>query len=288
MFNGKAAGPVPNSEVFDFVNKSVKGEYLYDDKIVTEFLNTYYEWIRSSKMNKLNGLEKFNSLSFVHGTIQSFDLFYAENKDRRMRCFKGDFKYHSITWRNNYPGWQYIEEDEIKKNDAVIISMPFSDCGIEHPDMQTTLDDCDKLNVPVFIDCAYYSICKDLNFFLDRPCISGIAFSMSKAFYGTERLRIGMRCKRVYNDDPADFCTGMGIVSKIAAGVGLELCKNFDPDYNHNKYINKQLKICEELNIEATDCVIFGVTNHRHERFGGNDRGSRWRRVCISSLLGDM
>ena len=150
------------------------------------------------------------------------------------------------------------------------------------------IDDCDKLNVPVLIDCAYYSICKDLNFFLDRPCISGIAFSMSKAFYGAERLRIGMRCKRVYNDDPADFCTGMGIVSKIAAGVGLELCNNFDPDYNHNKYINKQLKICEELNIEATDCVIFGVTNHRHEMFGGNDRGSRWRRVCISSLLGDM
>ena len=82
MFNGKAAGPVPNSEVFDFMNKSVKGKYLYDDKIVTEFLSTYYEWISSSKMNKLNGLENFNSLSFVHGTIQSFDLFYAENKDR--------------------------------------------------------------------------------------------------------------------------------------------------------------------------------------------------------------
>ena len=57
---------------------------------------------------------------------------------------------------------------------------------------------CDKLNVPVFIDCAYFSVCRNLNFDLDRPCIRGVSFSMSKAFYGTERLRIGLRLSLIH------------------------------------------------------------------------------------------
>ena len=83
----------------------------------------------------------------------------------------------------------------------MIISLPFSDCGAEHPATQDILDECDKLDVPVFIDCAYYSIARDINFNLDRKCIKGIAFSLSKAFYGTHRLRIGLRCKKDFNDD---------------------------------------------------------------------------------------
>ena len=287
-FNGVRSRPIPNSEAFEFVKKSINPKYLYDMKVVHNFLNTYYEWIQTSKLNKLHGLNKFNSLSFVHGTLQSFDFFYAENKDRRMRCFKGEFIYHEVTWRNNYPGWKYIEDDVIRKNDAVIISLPFSDYGAEHPDMQNVLDICDNLKVPVFIDCAYYSIGRGLDFNLDRPCIKGISFSLSKAFYGAERLRIGMRCKREHNDDPADLITSMGMVSKISAGAGYELCNNFEADYNHNKFRNKQIEICKELKIEPSDCVQFGITDENHKDFGEYDRGSRWRRVCISKLLSDM
>ena len=172
-------------------------------------MNTYHEWLQTSKLNTLHGLDKFNSLGFVHGTSQAFDFFYAENKDRRMRCFKGDFIYHEVTWRNNYPNWKYIEDDKILEDDAVIISLPFSDLGGEHPDMQDILDTCDELKVPVFIDCAYYSICRGLDFNLDIPCIKGVTFSLSKAFYGAERLRIGIRCKKEYNDDQVDLFTSM-------------------------------------------------------------------------------
>ena len=287
-FDGKRSRPIPNMEVFEFIKNSISPDYLYDDKIINNFLNTYYERVQSSKLNKLHGLNKFNSLGFVHGTSQSFDFFYAENNNRRMRCFKGDFIYHEVTWRNNYPGWAYLEDDKIKKNDAVIISLPFSDLGAEHPDMQDILDECDKLSVPVFIDCAYYSIGRGLDFNLDRPCIKGISFSLSKAFYGTERLRIGIRCKKEYNDDPVDLFTGMGMISKISCGVGYELCKRFEPDYNHNKFREKQLSICNELKIDPSDCVTFGITDSTHKIFGNNNRGSRWRRVCISTLMSDM
>jgi hypothetical protein len=287
-FDGKRARPVPSSKILEFITQTVDAKYLYDEKILPDFLNTYYEWIKSSKLNNLQGLEKFNNLSFVHGTSQSFDFFYAANKDRRMRCFKGDFIYHKIAWNSFYPGWEYIEDDYIKKGDAVIISLPFSDYGAEHPMTQEVLNQCDELGVPVFIDCAYYSIGKNINFNLDRPCIEGVSFSLSKAFYGAERLRVGLRCKRKYDDDPADLITDFQMMAKIAAGVGLELCNNFEPDYNHNTYGKLQDKICRDLNIKPSDCVIFGLADKNHELFSDYSRGTDWRRVCVSSKIAQL
>ena len=33
---------------------------------------------------------------------------------------------------------------------------------------------------------------------------------------------------------------------------------------------------------------VFADYHENHKEFGDYDRGSRWRRVCISSLMGDM
>ena len=287
-FNGQRARPIPNQEVFDFIQSKVNSSYLYHDTIVDEYLNTYYEWIKSSKLNNFHGLDKFNKLGFAHGTSQTFDFFYAENKDRRFRCFKGDFIYHELSWRNNYADWKYIEDDSLSTYDAVIISLPFSDTGKKHKEMEEILDACDELDIPVLIDAAYYSIGRDLEIDLSHPCINTISFSLSKAFYGAERLRIGLRCKKENNDDPIDVITSMQMVSKIAAGLGTELCNNFEPDYNHNRYRETQVSICKDLKIEPSDSVVFGLTYRTHPDFGSYDRGTDSRRVCISSLLSDM
>ena len=54
------------------------------------------------------------------------------------------------------------------------------------------------------------------------------------------------------------------------------------------EYHKKQLKVCKELNIQPSKCVIFGITDKNHKEFGGFDRGTDWKRVCISNLIGDM
>jgi len=294
VFDGRKSRPIPDAKVFDFISGHIHSGWLYNKTIISDFLDTYYAWLQTSRLNTVHGLDKFNKLGFVHGTSQAFDFFYAENRERRMRCFRGDFIYHELSWRNNYPGWSYIEDDDIRRRssyscgDAVVISLPFSDYGAEHPDMQDVLDSCDEQCVPVFIDCAYYSMARGLDFHLDRDCIQGISFSMSKGFYGAERLRIGMRCKRTHNDDPVDLFTGMGMLSKISPGVGRELCQSFDADYTNDKYRQSQEDICKSLKIEPSDCVSFGITDKTHKEFGSYNRGTEWRRVCISKLMSDM
>ena len=110
---------------------------------------------------------------------------------------------------------------------------------------------------------------------------------MSKAFYGAERLRIGIRCRRKNEDDGAVLFNQFHCVSKIAAGVGSRLCNTFEFDYNQNLFREKQISICKELGITPSNCVPFGLADPSHPEFGSYDRGAQWRRVCISRLLGD-
>ena len=124
--------PIKDPEVISFVKKTDTNNFLFNAlenlELKDIFLNEYFNWVQSSKLNNLNGLKKFKNLAYVHGTSQTFDAFYAENRNHRFRCFKGDFFYHSISWRNNYT-YSYIDEEKLQPNDAVVISVPFSDNG---------------------------------------------------------------------------------------------------------------------------------------------------------------
>ena len=288
-FTGKRARPVPNSEVVNFIDEKINAKFLYDDTVLPSFVEEYYEWIQKSKLNNLNGLDKYTAVDFVHGTSQAFDFFYMSHNKKRFRCLRGDYVYHKVSWQN-YFDWCYLDEDDLRPGDALVISVPFSDYGSKHPLLGWLLDGCDELDIPVLLDCAYYCISRDLYLNVDRPCIDTITFSMSKAFYGMERLRAGIRCRNRRVDDGAVLINDFHCVSKIAAGVGIELCRNFEPDYNQNKYRNKQIEICNKLDLELSNCVLFGLTDKNHPKYGVEDynRGTDWRRVCLSTLLGDM
>ena len=131
----------------------------------------------------LNG---FKSLQFVHGTSQSFDFFYLINHTKRFRGFKGDFMYHKIMWKKGYE-WKHIEDGEIERGDAVIFSLPFSDFGSVHPRTNEILDKCDELGVPVFLDCAYMIMARNIEFDFNRKCI-GLIVRGNKNGYCVGRL----------------------------------------------------------------------------------------------------
>jgi len=284
---GKNSRPIPDISVIKFIDNEVNSIYLYDEYIVPTFINAYYSWIKSSKLNKFEGLDKFPALDYMHGTSQTFDFFYLKHHTKRFRCLRGEYIYHKVSWQNHFP-WKYIEDEPLQPGDAVVISVPFSDLGAKHPRTDEIIKTCNELNIPVLIDAAYYCISRDLYFNVDEPCIDTIAFSLSKAFYGAERLRLGLRCRREREDDGAVLFNDFHSVPKISAGVGLKLLDNFDADYTQNKYRDKQIEVCKELNLTPSNCITFGITDKTHPEFGSYDRGTDWRRVCISKLIGGI
>ena len=89
----KGVHPIPNTKVLDLLHDIDYSEWLTKDSdwMYDTYKDVFYQWITSSKLNKLEGIENFKYKNYSFGTTQTFDLFYLQNKNRRFRFLKGDF-----------------------------------------------------------------------------------------------------------------------------------------------------------------------------------------------------
>ncbi|MBV9863099.1 MAG: hypothetical protein JO267_13245 [Alphaproteobacteria bacterium] len=246
-----------------------------------EFLRRFPEWLQSSRQNRIASLAAFPYVAFCHGTLHAFDAFYSEYRERRFRRFRGEYMYHGAVWRHGYSS-KFIEEGPIESGDALVLSLPFTDSGNKHPLMEEVISACNRLNVPVLLDCSYVNIATGIDFDVDQPCIVALAFSLSKTFYGLAPLRIGIRFKREFNDDVVDICNTLGGSNLYSCAVGLACINKFDVDFNQTRYRDKQLGICQSLNVEASDSVIFGLGDAKWKAY---NRGGQYNRLCLSGDL---
>jgi len=143
--------------------------------------------------------------------------------------------YHPVSWRSYNSDWKFLEDDEIRKNDAVIISYPFSDLGDKHPLTEEVLNRCEELNVPVLIDCTYFGTCHDIDFNLSYNCITDVTFSLSKSF-DVANARIGIRLSKIDDDDPLFVVNKINYTNRLGAYIGLQLINQFSPDFISLKY----------------------------------------------------
>jgi hypothetical protein len=283
MFGG--AGPVVDPEmknnVYDIIRKCCDQEILDDLDVQSRFLDAYQLWIKSSQNNKLQGLDQYSVAAYSNGTTEGFDKFMLKHHGRRFRCFRGEYMYHPAAWRNYFSDWCHIEDSPLETNDAVVISMPFSDTGEIHSETMSVLDQCDRLGIPVLIDSAFFGICRDIEFNYNRPCITDITFSLSKTF-PVANLRIGMRLTRNDDDDTLLVHNKTNYNNRLGAGVGLALLQQYSPDYNVNTWKSTQEKFCLELGVAPSKSVIFGLGG---EEFYKYNRGGTFNRLCFSKYL---
>ena len=69
--------------------------------------------------------------------------------------------------------WERWIDDALPKGDAVIVSLP-SGNGKQHKDWFELLDTCDELDIPVFVDMAWYGTCWNINVNVNRHCIKQV------------------------------------------------------------------------------------------------------------------
>jgi hypothetical protein len=257
---------------------------LWDVEIRQKFLTQYQHWIQQTTLNQLSGLENFPVATFSAGTTEAFDKFYLKNSHRRLRYFRGEYMYHQVAGRQYFDEAKFVEDADLDANDVLVVSLPFSDTGNCHPDLISTLEKCTRLGIPVLLDCAYFGICAGIKFDFNHPCITDITFSLSKAF-PVPHLRIGMRLTRTDDDDALLVMNKTDYVSRLSCAVGLELLENFSPDTIYQRYRASQVDLCQQLNVEPSQCVIFGIdTNGSYPQY---NRGSNTNRLCLSKYLND-
>ena len=282
--NLRGAKPVVDNSVREFIESLNSSKDLYNENIQQEFTENFYNWITSSKLNTIQGLDDFPNRKLVAGTAQAFDHFYWRHKDRRFRFFEGEFMYHSAVLKHGGM-WEYItEEVPVMPGDAVIISVPFSDYGTAHPELETILEMCETSGVPVLLDFAYYPCTKNIELDLDKYfCVTTITFSVSKAFYGAEFLRVGMRLERFDTDDGIDVFNSVEMVNRVSLSIANKLINKYPVDHNWLTYEDAYNQVCKEKNLETTDCIMFGLGGDEYAEY---NRGTKVNRVCISEIIG--
>lgn len=273
---------IEDSAVIDVLNLPISiSDTINDDTVHTRFLVQYQKWIQSTNNNSVKGIEQYPYACYSNGTTETFDKFYAKHSTRRFRFFKGEFVYHKLSCRNNKFDWTYLEDDKLFSNDAVIISLPFSDTGNKHEQLNFILHNCTILGIPVLLDCAYFGVCGNINFDLTHECIKEVTFSLSKSLR-TANLRIGMRLTREDDDDPLFVTNKINYVNKVSAQIGINLLDNFGPDYIFDKYRQRQLDYCDILDVKPSNCVLFGIGD---ERWNDYNRDRETNRLSFHKFL---
>lgn len=246
------------------------------------FINQYLDWIKSSTLNNIKGIDTYPVRDYSNGTTEAFDHFYIKNSQRRFRCFRGEYLYHSITWNQSFKNWAWLDDEPLAENDAVVVSLPFADTGNQHPSLTVEfLNACDFLNIPVLIDLAFFGICANIQFDLSHPAITDVAFSLSKCF-PVSTLRIGMRLSK--QPDALSVYNQTKYVNLLGADVGAKLLKEFGPDTTYDRYRSLQQDFCLLHGLEPSDTVIFGLdTKNQYAKYNRGYPLSN--RICFSKVF---
>jgi hypothetical protein len=276
---------VVNADREQFVRDAIKevtDDCLFDTTVHARFVEEYRQWIKSGTLNVMQGLENFPIAAFSAGTTEAFDKFYLKNRGRRIRYFRGEYMYHQVAGREYFERAEYIEDSNLGSNDVVVVSLPFSDTGDIHPDMKTVLEQCERLDIPVLVDCAYFGICADVLFDFNYSCITDITFSLSKGF-PVPHLRIGMRLTRIDDDDALLVINKTQYINRVSAAVGLKVLNKYNADSIYKQYVKTQNLFCAELGVKPSPCVIFGIdVENTYPQY---NRGAKSNRLCFAKYL---
>ena len=240
-----------------------------------DFADYYKKWILSSTNCKIFGLDNFNYY-LTDGVTGAFSDFEKSFSHLKSVVFRGEYPFHRDT------GCSTIDHiSELKFGQKLYISCPFAAHGCVHFNFDLILESCEKQNIPVFIDMAYFGACSISSLDLNYKCIKFIGFSMSKAF-GTGFCKIGL-CFTNEKNTFMELLNQYSYVNHVSIGIHQEIIKNFSPDYLYNKYRQKQIEICNKFDFNTSDTVFLGYTDT--PKIKGFDREGTVSRFGISDLL---
>jgi hypothetical protein len=269
-----------NESIIKFVEQS---NCINEDRIRKDFLHTYKDWTFSTHP-KIKGTTAFNKLCFTNGTTESFSHFFIRFRNKRLRLKKGEYFYSQMMrklWYSEKFAW--LDEDDIKEGDVLLISVPFSDTGSIPNELEKILTSCDEKLVPVMLDFAYLNLAVNFKLDVTHPCIEYIVTSLSKVF-PVEHNRIGIRMQKeifedqlyVINEDNCNY------INLLGAHIGTTLMRKFEADYIYKKYKNKQFEMCKKYNLEISPCVYFGIDHL--DQYPLYNRGTKTNRLCFTRI----
>lgn len=271
----------------DFFHHLLKDEFpaLNDP---SPFAAEFPKWIQSSRLNSFTGLDVFQHRYISLGVTQALDEWHSwiHESGRRLRIWKGEYPYNrevQTDWKDS----QFLDNEPLSHNDSVIISLPFSATGAVHQKWSELLVTCERLDVPVFVDCAFFGTCSGIEVDLSHPAVQGVAFSTTKGL-GSGNWRAGMTFSRLrlpHLHVQNEWRHGI----HLNVQTGLFLMRRHSPDFIYETYQAAQSMVCEHLGLAQTPCVHLATGDnswHAYSRDGVANRIGIARAVRDCHRLG--
>ncbi len=250
--------PMYDSSINKFYEGFYKDSPVHLPDLVKPFKFQFDYWLISHELSSYSGIDAFKRRDVINGCTHYIDDLY-QRLGPKLRTFEGDYKYH---WRLNN-NINYFTFDQLLKardeKEELLISMPFPKYCDVHPNMNMILDACLEYNVPVHIDGAWISCCRDINFNFDHPAIKTFAISLSKGGLGCNR--IGLRYARETPPGAVTIMNDFWMHHKALLWMGTLFMSEFGPEYFWNKYEAKYNKVCKDFNLEPTKAIHLARKN---------------------------
>jgi hypothetical protein len=257
-----------------------------------KFENRFLDWIYQHKSNQVRGLEQFQA-DYSEGTTQAFDSFYIRHRDKRFRCFVGEYFYHLKVWQSCNFNWAWTNGQDLMPGDALILSVPFCDTVTTPNDLDQLLEECSQKNIPVLLDLCYYTISENVKVNAEHPCVDTVAFSLSKA-WPVSTARIGMRYTRPHTFDGQKLHCSIGYNNNLGAAIGNAVLDNYSPDWIVDQRKQQYPVICNILGLGATNSVNFGIGDSSWNNYSRRELLSNYglkfnpelfvNRICLNKI----
>jgi hypothetical protein len=221
------------------------------NQIYEDFKIELINWITSSKLNSITGFNSFNRTDICIGCTQFIDTVYMNGP---VQTIEGDYKYHE---RLN-DAIQFSIIGNLKPKIPLIIALPFPQIGDIHASMDLILDECLSKDIPVHIDGAWITCCRNINFNLNHPSIKSAAISLSKGL-GLGWNRIGLRWSKHKPPDAITVMNDFHMNNRALVIIGLYFLRNLQSDHLWTTHKDRYEKICKDFSLEQTNSIYIAL-----------------------------
>ena len=247
--------PLTDNTIEDIIKELLphKWGYYFEDSLYSQFKSELQDWITSSTLNTVTGLDSFTRTDVIQGCTQFIDNLYMQGP---VQTIKGDYRYHS---RLN-PDIAFSVPGYLRPNVPLIIAMPFPSTGSVHTQMKEILDEAGNKGIDVHVDGAWFTCCRGINFDVSHSAIKSVGISLSKGL-GLGWNRIGVRWTRQTTPDSVTIQNDFRMVMRGPVIIGLHFLRQLPPDYLWNKYGTIYQKICRDFELTPTQSIYLALRN---------------------------
>lgn len=219
-------------------------------KLVTnaEFIPQAEAWFRSTKINDIQGWDKFPFKDVIMGCTHYIESFFIKYGLDGFQILENEYAYYRLMGKHGVPLGQ------LEANKPLVVSFPNFKYIDDRPGWQDLFRECEEKNIDIHLDMAWITTARDVSIDLDHPNIKSFAMSLSK--YALQWNRVGLRwTKQRGMDSITIFNHYYGDINSGITSCGSFMINNIPRDYGWDTYGKKHYQFCNDNGLLSTKMI---------------------------------